>query len=509
MDFWVPNPMMIVSLAFLFVFLLLRLIIHFNSSSTHTKLSGLPLPPGPWQLPLIGSLHHILLSRFRDLPHQAMHELSKTYGPLMLLRLGAVPTLVVSSSEAAREVMKVHDLAFCSRHLSATLDIISCGGQDIIFSHYNARWRELRKVCVLELFNHRRVLSFRPIREEEVARLVRSVAGECCSGRPVNVGEMIGRMMNDIIVRVAIGDRCEHRDEYLHELERAVRLTGGFNLADLYPSSRLIRRLSPAARDMGRCQRNIYRIIQNIIHEHSQTTAPDREEDLLGVLLRLQKDGGLQFPLTNEIISTVIFDIFSAGSETSSTALEWAMSELIKNQRVLHKVQSEVREVFKGQEKLTEDNMIKLNYLHLVIKETLRLHAPTPLLLPRECRETCQVMGYKVPKGTTVYVNVWAMGRDAKYWSDPEEFRPERFENSDLDFKGTDFEYIPFGAGRRICPGMALGLVNMELALASLLYHFDWEVPGGIKSEEFDMTEDFGITVRRKSKLCLHARRLF
>lgn len=182
------------------------------------------------------------------------------------------------------------------------------------------------------------------------------------------------------------------------------------------------------------------------------------------------------------------------------------MSELMKNPRVLHKAQSEVRETFKGQDKLTEDDIVKLSYVQLVIKETLRLHAPAPLLLPRECRETCRAMGYDVPKGTKVFVNVWAIGRDSKYWDDAEVFRPERFENSNVDFKGADFEYIPFGAGRRICPGMTLGMANMELVLASLLYHFDWELPGGIKSEELDMTEAFGISVRRKSKLWVHAK---
>lgn len=198
-------------------------------------------------------------------------------------------------------------------------------------------------------------------------------------------------------------------------------------------------------------------------------------------------------------------DIFSAGSETSSTTLDWTMSELMKNPRILRKAQSEVRETFKGQDKLTEDDAAKLSYLQLVIKETLRLHPPAPLLIPRECRETCQVMGYDVPKGTKVFVNVWKIGREGEYWGDGEIFRPERFENSTLDFRGADFEFIPFGAGRRMCPGIALGLANMELALASLLYHFDWELPDGIKSEELDMTEVFGITVRRKSKLWLHA----
>jgi cytochrome P450 len=195
------------------------------------------------------------------------------------------------------------------------------------------------------------------------------------------------------------------------------------------------------------------------------------------------------------------------------TTLEWALSELTRNPRLMRKAQTEVREAFNGQHKLTEADTEKLRYLPLVIKETLRLHLPVPFLLPRECREepSCRVMGYDIPKGTQVLVNAWAIARDGRYWEDPEKFVPERFEGSDVDFRGANFEFTPFGAGRRMCPGMALGLVNMELALAGLLYHFDWEqLPGrgGRGGEELgggDMGEAFGITVKRKSKLVLRA----
>uniref|UniRef100_A0ACD5WVA8 Uncharacterized protein n=1 Tax=Avena sativa TaxID=4498 RepID=A0ACD5WVA8_AVESA len=466
-------------------------------------------PPGPWNLPLLGSLHHVLLSRYRDQPHRALRELSGRHGPLMLLRLGVVPALVVSSAEGAREVLKTQDTAFASRHLSPTMEIFTRGGQDIFFAPYDDLWRQLRRICVLELFSTRRVMSFSRIREEEVATLLRSVADQAGADADVEIGALTSRIITDMVTRSTIGGRCLRRDEFLHEVSKSVKLSAGFNLADLYPSSKLARWLSGGLRDAERCYRNMRAIMDDIIQERAQATADadvESEEDLLGVLLRLHREGG---PLTIDIITTVIVEVLGAGGEASWATLEWAMSELMRNPRVLHKAQAEVRGMFQGRRqcRLADGDVLgRLSYLQLVIKETLRLHPPVPFLLPRQCREPCQLMGYPVPEGTKVLVNAWALGRDAAYWERAEEFEPERFEAAAMDYKGaTNFEYIPFGGGKRMCPGVALSMANMELLLASLLYHFDWELPVGVRPEEIDMTEAFGITLQRKTKLVMRA----
>ncbi|KAM1996860.1 hypothetical protein ACFX15_029757 [Malus domestica] len=196
-------------------------------------------------------------------------------------------------------------------------------------------------------------------------------------------------------------------------------------------------------------------------------------------------------------------DIFSAGSETSATTVDWAISEMMKNPRVMKKAQREVREVFNRKGKADETSIREMKYLNAVIKETLRLHPSVPLLLPRECGEKCEIGGYDIPVKSKVIVNAWAIGRDPKYWTEPERFKPGRFHYSSIDYKGTNFEYIPFGAGRRICPGILYGLANVELLLALLLYHFDWKLPDETKHEDLDMTETFGIVVRRKQDLHL------
>jgi len=195
--------------------------------------------------------------------------------------------------------------------------------------------------------------------------------------------------------------------------------------------------------------------------------------------------------------------VFTAGSETSATAVDWAMVEMIKNPKVMEKAQNEVRQVFSRKGSVDETVLSEMKYLKCIVKETLRLHPSAPLLLPRECREKCEINGYEIPVKTQVIVNAWAIGRDPKYWNEPESFIPERFLHSSIDYKGTNFEYIPFGAGRRICPGVSFGLINVELPLAMLLYHFDWRLPNGMKHEDLNMTELFSITVKRNDDLYL------
>ncbi|XP_037441950.1 dolabradiene monooxygenase-like [Triticum dicoccoides] len=453
-------------------------------------------------------MHHIVGA----LPHRAMRDLARRHGwPVMLLRLGEVPTLVVSSREAAREVMKTHDASFATRPLSSTVRVLTKGGRDIVFAPYGDYWRQMRRIAVTELLTTRRVLSFRAIREEEVAAMLRAVASAGNGGAVVDMRARLSALVADSTLRVVIGDRCSGRDVFLRELERSVGLVAGFNPADLWPSSRLAAWASGAVRRAEECRDTVFGILDGIIAEHQERMGAGAgdAEDLIDVLLRIQKDGGLQFPLDMDCIKAVVFDMFGAGSETSTTTLEWIMAELVKNPKVMHRATAEVRRAFEAGGKVVEQQLGELvPYLHLVIRETLRLHTPLPLLLPRECREepACRVLGYDVPKGTQVLVNAWALGRDERYWPDkPEEFRPERFEAAgdgaaaEVDFRGVDFEFLPFGAGRRMCPGMAFGLANVELALASLLLHFDWEAPDG----SLDMTEAFGITARRKAGLLL------
>ncbi|KAL5833608.1 hypothetical protein ACOSQ3_017282 [Xanthoceras sorbifolium] len=496
--------LIIPSFSILFTFLLfLFMVLKIVKRSSKTSYTVLNLPPGPWKLPLIGNLHQLVASG--SLPHRGLRDLAKKYGPLMHLQLGELSTVVVSSPEFAKEVMKTHDVIFASRPYSLATNIMFYDATDIGFSPYGEYWRQLRKICILELLSMKRVQSFRSIREEEVSNLIHWL--ESKAGSLVNLSEKIHSLAYGVTSRAAFGKKCKDQDLFLSILKEGITLATGFNISDLFPSIKFLEWITGIKSQLQRVHQESDRILENIINDHKKemttTLETDRIEDLVDVLLKFQEHGDLDFPLTANNVKAVILDIFTVGSETCATTIDWAMSELIKNPTLMKKAQAEVREVIDRIGKVDEMAIDEMKFLKLVIKETLRLHPSIAMLLPRECGEKCVINGFDIPIKTKVIVNAWAIGRDPEYWTEPENFIPERFLDSSIDYKGTNFEYIPFGAGRRICPEISFGIASVELPLAMLLYHFDWKLPDKMEHEDLDMTEGFGVSVRRKDDLCL------
>ncbi|KAG5628980.1 hypothetical protein H5410_000697 [Solanum commersonii] len=410
---------------FLFVCFLF-LLIKWKNSNSKTKR----LPPGPWKLPLIGSMFHLL----GGLPHQVLRDLAKKYGPIMHLQLGEVSLVVVTSPDMAKQVLNTQDISFASRPKLLVGEILFYKGTDIVFS---------------------------PI----------EITGDKC---------------------ISIGKLLKDKNKLMELVKEASRLMEGFNVADLFPSLKLLHVLCGMKGKIMDAHHALDAILENIINEHKNNGELEGE-GLLIALLRLMKEGGFQFPITNNNIKAIIFvNMFSGGTETSSTLIDWAMVEMMRNPSVLLKL------LMKLMQK-------KLKYLKLVVKETFKLHPPGPLLIARECREEVDINGYIIPLKTKVMVNAWAIGRDPKYWIDVECFKPERFEQISIDFIGNSFEFLPFGSGRRICPGISFGLANIIFPLAKLLYHFDWKLPIGINPSDLDLTESAGITYARKSNLYLIA----
>ncbi|KAG6473627.1 cytochrome P450 71A1-like [Zingiber officinale] len=465
--------------------------------------------PSPPRLPIIGNLHQL-----GHLAHSSMRTLAAEHGPVMLLYFGPIPNVVVSSAAAAQEVFKANDQAFCGRPDTTLADRIFYGARDVALSKYGEYWRRVRRICVTHLLSAKRVHSFRSIREKEAARLVATIRS--ASSRPVNVTELIAAFTCDVLCRVLFGKQGEgggRKELSLHN-DVVEAVGGAFPMRDFSPWLAWVDWLSGWDARVGKASRDFDAFVEKILKEHESNRIiggddhDDRRTDMVGVLLSLSADGSDAADgtsLSRESIKAVLLDMFAAGMETTNTTIDWAMSEIIRHPKIMAKAQKEIREIVGAKEEVEEEMVQGMPYLRAVIKETLRLHPPAPILFPRESIEDAQVLGYHIPKGTRMIVNAWAIGKDPASWENAEEFRPERFLNNskNFDFRGLDFEFIPFGSGRRGCPGVDFATVTTGLALATLLYHFDWELPEGVKEEDMDMSESPGFSLKRKSKLIL------
>ncbi|VAH56930.1 unnamed protein product [Triticum turgidum subsp. durum] len=391
-------------------------------------------------------------------------------------------------------------------------EIVGYEWADILFSPSGDYWRKLRHLCTTEILSPKRVRSFRHIREDEVRMRVDQIR-QAGPSAPVNLSVMFHNVTNSIVARAAFGKKHKNAAEFQAAIKSGVGLASGFNIPDLFPTwTTVLAKLTGMKRSLQSIHKTVDAILQEIIDERKaariekiKAGAENVDENLVDVLIGLQEKGGFGFHLDNSRMKAIILDMFGGGTGTSASAMEWGMSELMRNPRVMKKLQGQTREAFKGKAVVTEADLQESNlqYLKMVIKEALRLHPPAPLLVPRESIDQCELEGYTVPAKSRVIINAWAIGRDPKYWEAPEEFRPERFEDSTVDFTGSSYEFLPFGAGRRMCPGFNYGLASMELALVGLLYHFDWSLPEGVA--EVDMEEAPGLGVRRRTPLMLLA----
>nr|UHB15531.1 cytochrome P450 [Paris polyphylla] len=482
-------------LLFLFpLFLLITIIKCFS-----TKINLLPSPP---KLPIIGNLHQL-----DRLPHRSLHALSEKHGNLMLLYLGRVPTLVASSADVAREILKTHDLTFANRPPSKAIRVIYSGGMGLGFVPYVEHWRQMKKLTITHLLSTKMVQSFQLAREEEVEFMIDKILSR--SSSMVDMSDALYSFANDVICRVVSGKffRKEGRNNMFRRLiEEYEVLLGKFHVEDFLP---WLSWLDVFFGLNSRAERNAKKwddVLEEIIRDHAERARDNEHEGdhFVDVLLSLQKNPDMGYILNKGNMKALLIDMFTAGTDTSYILLEWAMAELLQNPKAMKKLRDEARRISNGKLVIQEENLHEMSYLKAVVKEVLRLHPPAPLLLPHESREECEIQGYKIPKGARVIINAWAIGRDPKSWESPEEFLPERFlVSGSPDFKGIDFQFIPFGAGRRICPGMNFAVSTAELALANLVHRFDWELPVGSASQGLDMAEGEGITTRKKEKLHL------
>ncbi|XP_042509071.1 cytochrome P450 71A1-like [Macadamia integrifolia] len=480
----------------LLLFFSLFLILKFSRGSAN-------LPPSPPKLPFIGNIHQL-----GSLPHRSLRSFSEKYGPLMLFQLGHVPTLVVSSPEMAKEITTTQDVEFANRPALPVPKELCSGGTDLAFSPFDEYWKQIRKICVHDLFSLRRVQSYKSIREEVVSVSLKKIFLACEEGTTVNITDLLFALSNDLICRVAFGRVYQREDEKNSKLWRLVRevsaLFGELCVKDIFPLLGWMDTLTGLNGRLKRISKEMHIILDQVVEDHLTKTKDDSlDYDFLDLLLRAQKDPTLSIPLTLADIKAIILDMIIGATNNPAATMIWAMAELVRNPNVMKEAQQEVRRAVGKISKVAEDDISQLPYLNFIIKETMRLYPATPLLLPRESSTGTNIKGYYIPPRTRVFINAWAIQRDPKKWNDPEKFIPERFLNSLVDFQGQHFQFLPFGAGRRGCPGISFGVASLKLVLANLLYWFDWKLPGNAKVEDIDMTEAPGTALHKKTPLNL------
>ncbi|GFS38904.1 cytochrome P450, family 98, subfamily A, polypeptide 3 [Actinidia rufa] len=470
------------------------------------------LPPGPRPWPVVGNLYHIKPVRFR-----CFAEWAQSYGPILSVWFGPTQNVIVSTSELAKQVLKDKDSQLADRLRSRSSEKFSRGGKDLIWADYGPHYVKVRKLCTLQLFSAKRLEALRPIREDEVTSMVESIYKDCNhpenKGKALVIRKYLGAVAFNNITRLAFGKRFVNSEGQMDEqgLEfKAIMANGNKFGATLGMAMHIpwLHWMFPNFEiELEKHEARRNRLTKAIMEEHglARRRTGGAKHHFVDALFTLQD----QYELSEDTIIGLLWDMIVAGMDTTAISVEWAVAELIKNPRVQQKAQEELDRVIGPDRLMTESDFPNLPYLQFVAKEALRLHPPTPLMLPHRANANVKIGGYDVPKDSSVNVNVWAIGRDPDVWKSPLEFRPERFMEEDVDMKGHDFRLLPFGAGRRVCPGAQLAINLVTSMLGHLLHHFSWAPPNGLSPEEIDMEEAPGqVTYMRTPLLTVPVPRL-
>ncbi|GJN03724.1 hypothetical protein PR202_ga21200 [Eleusine coracana subsp. coracana] len=406
-------------------------------------------PPGPRPLPVIGNLLDL---RRGNLHHTLVH-LARIHGPVMFLKMGLTTTVVISSRDAAREAFTRHDRRLAARTVRDSARVPGFFDRSVIWlPSSDQRWKTMRSILATHVVSPRSLAMVRGVRERKVRDLVSYIRGR--AGQELDVGLAV--------------------------------YGGVINLRPLDLQGR--RRW--AAKVYGKVFRVLDDVIDRRLAEDSLSKTK-RDDDFLDVLLQLTSTG----TITRADVRAIMFDVFTAGSDTISITVVWAMAELLRNPGIMAKVRAEIEDALGSKETIDENDAMSLPYLQAVVKEAMRLHPAGPILLPHEAVENgVEIEGYTVPKGCSVIFNVWAIMRDPAAWERPDEFAPERWflnGTAEVNFRAKDFEFIPFGSGRRICPGVPIVERVLPHILVSLLHAFEWKLPNGMSAEQLDVSEKF------------------
>ncbi|CAL1400611.1 unnamed protein product [Linum trigynum] len=510
-----------IEVVLLFLVSLTILIVSFLNRKTTTSSSRLhnKLPPSPWAaLPIIGHLHLLGPSI-----HRSFHRLSAA-APLLHLRLGSVQCVVVSTPDAAREVLRTHDLTFSNRKQTIAVRRVTYTNSSFAFAPHGAYWKFVKKLSASELLSPRMLRRQLGVRAAELRRFMAAVRERSRGGTErVNVTEELMTYSNNVISRMMLGSETGggHADVARQVIREVSQIFGEFNVSDFVWCLRKfdIQGFKRRSHDI---HRRYDELLESIIGSREQARKEestrneagdedDKVKDFLDVLLDVMEDDGAEIELTRDHIKALVLDFFTAGTDTTAATLDWSLAELINHPQLLTKARQEIDRVVGSDRLVQESDAPNLPYVQAIIKETFRLHPTIPMIARKSSRE-CHVNGYTIPTETLLFVNMWSIGRDPNNWPDRTlEFWPDRFVRSDVDITGQHFQLLPFGSGRRSCPGMPLALRQLPTVLAAMIQCFDWKVKGvdGGDAGLVSMDERPGLTVPRAHDLvCIPVARL-
>ncbi|CAI9115894.1 OLC1v1016907C1 [Oldenlandia corymbosa var. corymbosa] len=464
-------------------------------------------PPGPKGLPIIGHLHLM-----KKPMHITIHQMAKQYGEIFSLRLGQKPVVVLSSPRAIEECLTKNDVIFAYRNQTVSAKLLNYNCTTIGLASYGDYWRNLRRITAQEIFSQNRIAMFGNIRQEEVRYFLGALLEEYNDAKKpakVMLRPKFAHLTLNIMMRMIAGKRYYGKDvtddeakQFQQVIREMLHFHGVVNLEDYIPAFKfLLFDVKGLKKQMKVLMNKIDSLLQNLVNQHhvrkdgsGQTTNANQDikKTFMDILLALQ-DKEPDF-LTDQTIKAITLSLLAGGTDTTTSTLEWAMSLLLNNPEAMKKAVEEIDTVVGKDRLLEETDVPKLNYLNNIISETLRLYPPIPLLLPHKSVEDCTLSGYDIPKGTMMMCSLWTIQRDPNLWDEPEKFKPERFDQKD----GEGYKLLPFGAGRRACPGANLGKRVVTLALGAMIQGFEFSRIG---DEEVDMEQGSGLTMPKANPL--------
>ncbi|XP_010556597.1 PREDICTED: cytochrome P450 703A2 [Tarenaya hassleriana] len=468
------------------------------------------LPPGPPRWPIVGNLLQL-----GPLPHRDLAQLCDKYGPLVYLRLGSVDAITTNDPDTIREILLRQDNVFASRPKTLAAVHLAYGCGDVALAPMGPQWKRMRRICMEHLLTTKRLESFASQRAEEARYLVRDVLERAETGKPINLREVLGAFSMNNVTRMLLGKQFfgpgsvvgpKEAQEFMHITHRLFWLLGVIYLGDYLPFWRWVDPYG-CEKSMREVEKRVDDFHTKIIEEHRRARLENhnkKEMDFVDILLSLPGENGNEH-MDDMEIKALIQDMIAAATDTSAVTNEWAMAEVIKHPSVLRKIQQELDKVVGSDRMVNESDLTHLNYLRCVVRETFRMHPAGPFLIPHESVRPTTINGYYIPAKTRVFINTHGLGRNAKIWSDVDEFMPERHwpeEGGRVEIShGPDFRILPFSAGKRKCPGAPLGVTMVLMGLARLFHCFDWSPPEGFSPEDIDTNEVYGMTMPKAQPL--------